>query len=62
MVENISSTNFFCQPFFWFQTMSSRESSPETNEFKKNSKGFKSKKPKPGQDELEEAVPAHILR
>ena len=39
--------------------MSSRDSSPETNIFKKK---LKSKKPKPEQKDLEEAVPAHILR
>ena len=40
--------------------MSSRDSSPETNVFLKSK--LKSKKPKPEQKELEEAVPAHILR
>ena len=40
--------------------MSSRDSSPEQNVFSK--KKLKSSKPKPGQADLEEAVPAHILR
>ena len=40
--------------------MSSRDSSPEQNIFTK--KKLKSSKPKPGQQDLEEAVPAHILR
>ena len=42
--------------------MSDRDSSPEGNEFTKNLKSSKGKKPKPEQKDLEEAVPAHILR
>ena len=40
--------------------MSSRDSSPDQNIFTK--KKLKSSKAKPGQSDLEEAVPAHILR
>ena len=40
--------------------MSSRDSSPDQNIFTK--KKLKSSKAKPGQADLEEAVPAHILR
>merc|ERR1719433_2583012 len=40
--------------------MSSRDSSPDENLFTK--KKLKSSKSKPGQQDLEEAVPAHILR
>jgi len=40
--------------------MSSRDSSPDENIFTK--KKLKSSKQKPGQQDLEEAVPAHILR
>ena len=40
--------------------MSSRESSTSPNIFTK--KGLKSSKPKPEQKDLEDAVPAHILR
>ena len=45
----------------YFQKMSDRDSSPE-NVFMKGTKGLKSQKPKPEQKDLEEAVPAHILR
>ena len=44
-----------------FQKMSDRDSSPD-NVFMKGTKGLKSQKPKPEQKDLEEAVPAHILR
>lgn len=42
--------------------MSSRDSSSSPNPFTKKSLKSHDKKPKPEQAELEEAVPAHILR
>ena len=59
-VEKVSKND---QRVQYFQKMSDsdRDSSPD-NVFMKGTKGLKSQKPKPEQKDLEEAVPAHILR